>query len=141
MLILQIVLIIHSNFSIYYFADFTAESPYNIKPDLIFNKWSSGLACSPNIISALFWHKEICHSYNKGFLDKMYLFAYVKYMSLSICDIHFFLLAPSLYLVNNLPTELWLKIELIWTHRDYSSNIMLLVYSYLSWFVNNLLFN
>ncbi len=98
------------------------------------------MACSSGIISALFWRKEVCYSHNKSLLDGLYLFVCIKDMSLSVCDKHVLLLAPSLHLVNALSSELRLRIELIWTHRDYFSNIMTFVQSHPGWFLNTLLF-
>ena len=98
------------------------------------------MACSPGTISALFWRKKVYCSYNKSFLDGLYLLAFVKHMCLSVCNRYVLLLASSFYLVDALPSELWSRIELIWAYRDYFSNIITLLHSYPGWFVNTLLF-
>lgn len=104
--LLQIVLVINSNFFIYYFADLTIGFSYNIITKPIFNIWSNYLVCSSGIIFASFWCKKICYSHNKDFIDRMYLLAYFKHIPLSICDKYLFLLLLSFHLINILAAKL-----------------------------------
>ena len=59
-------------------------------------------------------------------------------MYLSIWDRYALLLATNLYLSNASPSKLRSRIELIWAHQNYSSNIMTLVHSHLGWFIYTL---
>lgn len=117
----------------------TPAKPY-INPDTLFEEWSLCNSCSPNIVSAEPWRKQICDCRDRGFLDGMYMLGCVKHMSFNVCDRHLHLLALNLHLVDALPAELRSRIDSIWEHRDQTSALTSFVYDHSVWFLNTLRF-
>ena len=109
--------------------DTTLVKPYII-PDTLFEKWSLCTSCSPNIVSAELWRKQICNCRNRRFLDGMYMLGCIKHMSFNICDCHLHLLALNIYLVDALLVELRSRIDSIWEHRDQTSALTSFIYDH-----------
>lgn len=125
-----------SNFFIDCFANLIIKSLHHIL-NSIFTDKNNCLISLSNTILVLFWRKKVQSYHKKEFLNEIYLFGYVKYIFLSICNQHFLLLASSFYLVDVLFAELQLKIDLLWEYQVYSSTLTSVIHSHLEWFVNN----
>ena len=117
----------------------TLAKPYT-NPDILFEEWSLCTSCSPNVVSAEPWRKQICNCRDRGFLDGMYMLGCVKHMSFNVCDRHLHLLALNLHLVDASPAELRSRIDSIWEHRDRTSALTSFVYDHPVWFLNTLRF-
>ena len=95
------------------------------------------LACSPGTISALFWRKKICCSYNKSFLNGLYLLIYIKYMCFRICNRHVFFICNKFLLGQYLAFGTMVKNgadisapKLLFSYYKISALSPRLVYSY-----------
>lgn len=95
--------------------DTTFAKPY-INPNILFEEWSLCNFCSPNVVSAEPWCKQICNCYNREFLDAIYMLGCDKYMLFNVYNHYLYLLVLNLHLMDTLLAKLCLKIDLIWEH-------------------------